>query len=250
TVIATATLLAKFLAGSALKDIPQAEVPHALPSAIATLRYSLTSFSLWSHVQGVLYGWVQTMDLFVLGLGGLLGGAAVIPAATLGLYATVSKLTGFAFALPQALGNLFSLWLGRRTSDPSERKRVWNTSGGLFLIGVAQALVLTLLAPLILHFLSRGRFSPSDIAEMSHWFYFKIWSTTGWVAALVMMSWLFARGHIRAVLFQITLPWAAFSLLAFTLAARLGGPSATAQANVLSAGVLCALSIGLFLRKR
>lgn len=130
-VAASALLLSAFFAYRfAARGLPRdAELKlRTFPETLESLR----GFSIWSHFSGVVLGWVQTMDLYFLGMFGL-------PAREAGLYAACLKLANLSYALPSALSraNIFSILDGAakrddargRGRDPSARAFPLGCSG-------------------------------------------------------------------------------------------------------------------------
>lgn len=220
----SAGILAWYYAKRAMEALP--EGPFApVTSAKDLLTRSLTSFSIWNHLSGVLLNWVQTMDVFVLGW-------MRFPLREVGLYATALKFANFSTALPLALTNAFGLWTGRKKYGPGERGVAVRVSFGVAAIGVLQALVLGLLAPWFFSVLSQGRWSADDQARMVRWLYWFLAGLVFMSSAFVVNSWLILRADVRMLFFRVYLPWAGFALAAYGIAARIGGLDGTAMLNV------------------
>lgn len=199
------------------------------PSPWSTLAESLQTFSVWAHLQGVVANWIQTLDLFMLGL-------FRFPAREVGLYAAVLKLANFSFALPVALANFFSVLVAREnsaTADPaaSRIRRLVQLSLGLLGINVLQALALAFLAPWAIAWLSHGRWSEAEQAQMHQWLQ---WILVGAVilgSTYLVSSWISLRQSIRQLFFRVYMPWGVVAFLVYGAAAKWGGLTEMAQAN-------------------
>lgn len=211
-----------------------------VPTTFETLADSLKTFTLWTHLSGVLNNWILTMDLFFLGFLGY-------PARTVGLYAAVLKLANFSMAAPLALSNLFSVALGRRAADdPSrkgERREMWRYTALLGAGTLVQAAVIALLAPWLIELLSHGRWSPAEQLEMREWL---LWILGGGVivgATFLLGTWLTLRGDVRALFFRVSVPWTVLAVAIYACAARNAGAQGAAIANPIVGaclfGLLC-----------
>lgn len=241
---AGSTILSAVIAFVTVRQVAGGEAWNAQNSrlsAVAVLRDALASFTLWSHLSGVIFGWAQTMDLFFLGVFGF-------AAREVGLYATVLKLGNFALALPIALTNSFSIWLGRRlhgeASDGREQKELRRLSLLLFLLAIAQAVVLSILAPWILSLLSHGRWSPLEQREMWRWLILILGGSACFSGGLILSAWLSLRTDFMKLVLVGYVPWGVVSLVICAALTRLGGTSAAAWAHLL---VGAAFTIILFL---
>ena len=209
------------------------------PAPWQTIFDSIRSFSIWSHVSGVVSNWVQTMDLFFLGLFGL-------APREIGLYAAALKLANFSTALPTALANLFSLWIGRRKYDAEGKIRevrdLRRFTIGLFAANCLQAILMGVITPFIISILSHGRWSFFEQTNIFVWF---LWILSGSVlltSAFLINSWFVLRGRIKSLLFKVTLPWAFLSLIIYAVSIRIGGFYGAAVANLaISASYLLVL---------
>jgi glycosyltransferase involved in cell wall biosynthesis len=245
--IATA-LLARGFSSRAFKMLGASEAAlrgKGGPSTASVIRESLEGFSIWVHLSGVCTNWVQTMDLFFLGI-------FSFPARVAGLYAASLKISNFANALPVALSNLFSVWIGRRTESKegktAERGRLSKLSVYLFMATAAQAVVLALVAPVLINALSHGRWSADERAQMSVWL---DWILTGNViisSTYLLGAWLTIRADIRKFFAQVVLPWSLVSAAMYACAAHRWGPTGVAQANVWISVVYVAV-LGIFFGK-
>jgi hypothetical protein len=204
---------------------------------------SVRSFSIWNHVLGVLFGWVQTMDLFCLGLA---SSATGISARELGLYGAVLKIANFAVALPTALGNLFNVWVGRSLSKGwhAEHRMVARFTGWLFVANVAQIFILAMVSPWALDMLSHGRWSADEQARMLSWLSWILGGVLAMTSGYLYLYWQMLRGDIYRVLTRVTIPWAALSFIAYGVAAKMYGLDNVAMMNVVVAGIHVALLAG------
>jgi hypothetical protein len=213
------------------------------PSYVRTLSDALGTFSIWTHLSGVLANWIQSMDVFFLGV-------FRFPAREVGLYAAALKLANFSFAAPIALSNLFSIWVGRRTQTQDGRARelyeVKRLSFWLALGAIAQALVLAAMAPWIFEFLSHGRWTGEEQARMVHWFYWILLGSGILSSTFLVGSWLVLRQRVDQLFYRISLPWVGFSILAYAGATWWAGPDGAAMANGVVSGINVML-MGMFL---
>lgn len=213
------------------------------PSVTQTLSESLVGFSLWQHLNGVVVGWVQTMDLFFLGI-------LRFPARELGLYAAVLKIANFSIAAPLALANTFSLWVSQSVSGrnlTTERaKLLWVTF--MLTLGVAvQGILLYVLSPWLFRLLSHDRWGSTEISLMVSWLKWILAGASVFAAAWPLASWLIVRTNIRRLFWQLYCPWGILSVLVYFAAASKGQLLEVAKANVIVSGIYIFL---LFVRFR
>jgi hypothetical protein len=195
---------------------------------VQVISESLIGFSIWQHLNGVIVGWVQTMDLFFLGF-------LRFPARELGLYAAVLKLANFAIAIPLALANTFSLWIGRRSASSGldrERLELLRLTG-ILLLGVAvQGVILYFLSPWIFGKLSHGRWSEAEQGEMLKWMKWILTGSSLFAAAWPAVSWLIVRSDIRRLFSRFYLPWGCISAGIYISMIQWKGLDGAALANV------------------
>lgn len=212
---------------------------------IGTLSDALRSFSIWQHLSGVVLNWVQTLDVFFLGL-------YRFPAREVGLYAAALKLANFALVLPLALSNVISLWLGR--GGNAERHREWERMTrltGLLLGGAcAQAGILLALSPWIFSWLSHGRWSDAERSQMTHWLLWMLAGSAPLSASFVISSWLTLRASVQELFLRISLPWMILSLVLYAGFIARFGLEGAAWANPLIAGVYLSLLARMALQFR
>ena len=202
-------------------------------------------FSLWNHLTGLIIQWLQSLDVFFLGLFGA-------PARVTGLYGVGLKIGNFALALPQALGSLLLVRVGRGVGpDRSvEWRRVGKAVAGIAAFILTQNLVIVVLSPWILHFLSKGRWEPAELAQIRGWLG---WILSGtWCAAVgyLLFIWLQIQASARQVLLRVYVPTLALALGIYALAAWAQGPSGVACANFAVGGLLLGLLLVEFVRSR
>lgn len=201
------------------------------PTAVKTVLWeSLSSFSLWQHGNGVLLGWIQTMDLFFIGW-------LLTAERSAGLYAAVLKLANFTLFLPMALSNLFMIWVGRRAhagqgNEGREPVELMKLSGWLLGFNVAQALVLILGSSWFFGILSHGRWSQDEIEQMSRWLIFVLGGAVIQGTAFLWFSWLLIRAKVQELFAVVYLPWALVSLILYGYAVHYGGIDWAARSNV------------------
>jgi hypothetical protein len=206
-------------------------------SAREVLKLSFNSYSIWVHIAASLSNWVQSMDLFFLGV--FLGAGHEA-----GLYAIVLKLANFSAPLPIALANGVSLWVSRREAgDPElEREKLRRFSFWFIAAVGLQALTIWLLSPWAFRFLSHGRWSAIEQTSMTHWLAWILAGTAMASSTQLARMWLQLRADMRDICLRLHLPWAVSSAVMYGLAAWGWGIPGAAMANVLSSAVLIVLA--------
>jgi hypothetical protein len=205
---------------------------------------SIHGFSFWGHISGVIWGWTQTMDVFFLGL-------FSFPAREIGLYASALKIGNLIQALPLAVQNIFSVWLGRRTQlkdEKPEKEKLLKLTGLIALLNLIQWCGLVILSPWILRLLSRGRWQETEIETMRHWL--------AWIAAgfgvfsigVLGIAWIVARMDVKRALYRVYIPWLVISLAGFAAATHFGGPTGAASIRMVVSISFLALML-IFKRK-
>lgn len=193
---------------------------------------SLSGFSIWNHIAGIVIGWMQTMDLFFLGI-------FHFSALDIGLYSTILKLSNFTLAAPFAFSNLYSVHLGRVKpgQDGAEKHLEWKQmirlSGVMIAFVVSQVLVFRLASPWILSLLSRGRWTDLDIAKMLGWLDWLLPSCALFGALLLWTAWLNVRTSIRSLVLRAYMPWGVVALSAYCYFIYQMGPDGAARANLV-----------------
>jgi hypothetical protein len=226
-VAAVSALTTAVLARSRVK-LALGNATIASGSTLHIIRESIQSFSIWQHLSGVVLSWVQTMDLFYLGM-------FRYPARTVGLYAASLKLANFSFALPLAMTNLFSIWVVRRAQEPGHQRELSELrklSGALFGGTLIQALVLAILSPFLFRFISHGRWEATEQATMIIWFKWILSGGVLFCSSFLISSWLAARASVAKLLTQVYLPWLVFAAALYAGAASLRSVHALAIANL------------------
>lgn len=199
------------------------------PSVFKTLNEAFRDFSIWNHLNGVILGWVQTMDLLFLGV-------FRFPAYQVGLYATSLKLANFSTALPSAVGSTFSVWIGRRVAGQAhaeEWRDLFKYSAALVAVVAAQFVFLIFVAPFIFKFLSHGRWSSQDQLMLNHWFRWILAGSSLFASTALLQSWLTFRTPVIKTFRSIVLPWGILSILVYVLMIRSGGFNGAAKGNVV-----------------
>jgi hypothetical protein len=229
---ALTALLARWRVVQALGARHGQELP--LAPVIVEVFNSMRQVSFWQHLSGVILNWVQTMDMLFLGMFGF-------AARAVGLYAAALKIANVSIALPTALANLFSIWLGRRGAQGKrgEIGHLKRLSLMMLAVNTIQAVVIWELSPWLIHMLSHGRWSDFECAEVRAWLTWILAGAALLGAALPVSSWLVLRARVSKVFYQVYLPWglmsAAIYFLGILASSRAGltGPMAAAMANVL-----------------
>ena len=203
---------------------------------------SLIGFSLWNHIAGIVIGWMQTMDLFFLGI-------FRFSAIEIGLYSTVLKLSNFALAAPFAFSNLYAVRLGRVPPEEvdsnriPEKRKMWKVSGVLVLFSMVQALLFRLLFPALLTGLSRGRWSEVQIVRMLGWLNWILPACALFGSLLLWTAWLNVRTSIRLLVLRAYVPWGIFALGSYAWCTSRYGPEGAARANLLVVALLVPLLV-------
>jgi hypothetical protein len=200
-------------------------VKRSFKESLHSLTGHMRDFLIWNHAGGVLFGWIQTMDLFMAGV-------FKLPAHETGLYAVAAKLANFVSILPNALTNTFSVWLSR--ADKSGKETLIRVT--LTILGTATltAIALIWLAPYALDWLGRGRWSIEEKHQIIAWM--KSLSIGGVMlsSGTGFMLWHSIKGNVKRTLFTIYLPGSIIAASTYVTALHFGGLSAAAKA---SAGV-------------
>ncbi|MGE0616244.1 MAG: lipopolysaccharide biosynthesis protein [Bacteriovoracia bacterium] len=217
------------------------------------LRRVIGSFSLWQHLSGVIWGWVQTMDIFILGALGL-------PAREIGLYASTLKLANFSQALPLAIGNYFSIWLGRNTQVPPARERleVRRFTWLFFALGIGQVAAFAIASPWVLRLLSRGRWELTEQAVMRSWLICMVIGSALLTLSLPLNTWLVLRRSAQEFFWRTSFVWIFAAIFIYTLAIRLFGPllgtdggfTGAAYGNIAVGGVYSLLVLAMLVGPR
>lgn len=213
------------------------------PKPSSVILSMLKNFSIWNHLSGSILVWIQSMDLFFLGV-------FRFPAFEVGLYSTALKIGNVALALPMAVGSLFAVRLGQRFGHENiqnERKEIGKFSLLLMLAASLQTLIVLALSPWFIRLLSHGRWSEDAQGQVFVWMR---WILLGGVifSSGYMWNWWFTmRGNVRQLLFRLYLPWLVFSLAIYATAAHASILN-VAQANIWVALVFLGL-VGIQLLK-
>jgi hypothetical protein len=217
-------------------------VPERVPESdfVHLLRETVRGFSFWNHISGIVVGWTQTLDLFLLGW-------LRTPMGIVGLYGIGLKLANFSLAIPYAVSNLYNVYLGR-TSAPQdnegrrrEARSLLKFSSALAFFTALQALIFWKLSPWILEVLSRGRWALSDQARIVQWLQWILPASAVFGACLFWTGWLSIRFSFRRLVFGVYLPWGGMALILYAWNAYHGGVDAAARTNLSVVGVFVVL---------
>jgi hypothetical protein len=99
-----------------------------------------------------------------------------------------------------------------------------------------------------LRLLSRGRWSDAEQEIMVKWLRWILGGVAFYLSVILVGCWLQVRVSLREVFVRLYLPWLGISAGAYAFEARAGGPTATAQANVLVGATYMILSVALALK--
>lgn len=213
----------------------------------SAIRESIFSFSLWQHLFGVILNWVQTMDLFVLSY-------FSFSPKLIGLYGVAVKLVNFSTAIPMALANMFSVWLGRRLKESNEGfelKKLTQFTSFLILGSVVQGIVLYCLSPKVLSLLSRGRWNADEQILIIEWIHYLLLGTVIMTGTFFVTGWLAVRRSTAKLFKYVSLPLAILGLLSYYYAVSSGGLDRMAQYKVVIMVVYWVLlaGFGFLIRK-
>jgi len=241
--------LALLLTELSLVRSPLAAPPAAAAPArrAAILLDSIRGFSFWAHLNGVLYGWSQTLDLFFLGV-------FPVAARDVGLYAVALKYSNFLLALPQGLMNLFNVWLGRTPpatgseAVAAERRRALRLSGWLLAGMVAAALLFRLAAPFVFRLFAHGRWVEADTQRMAGWLTAILVLPVAISALNFIDTWLTLRRSVRALLLEVGVPTLIVAGAGVAWAVRAHGVVGAAWSNPWVAAVYAVLLLRLWRR--
>lgn len=203
---------------------------------------SLGSFSLWQHLASVVLNWIETMDLFFLGIFGY-------PPREVGLYAAALKLANFSKALPMALSNTYSVRLARTQDPVNEHRELKISVSVLLVVTLAQAVVLFFVSPWIFEFFSKGRWSTPEISTMRTWFGWILLAGVLNAPLFVLTAWLYVRTRARDVFLRLYLPLAVVSVFIYSSAAYSRSLQWVAISNVGVALLLVGLVLTRFFRQ-
>jgi hypothetical protein len=204
---------------------------------------SSREFAFWIHLTGVIFLTLQSFPL-------LLAGYLQLEARATGIFATAAKLANFSLAVPFALSQAFTLWLGRRVKpSPASNDAAWERSRfGAFQLGLLafagiQAAVLYGAAGGLIRVLSRGRWTEEELLLGAEW----VRGLTLWALPFVALAgcapWFNARSGLMRSLVHVYLPWSFASLAVAAYAKQSPTPSVdwVMQASWVSAAALAAL---------
>lgn len=210
-----------------------------------TLRTGFREFALWQHCAGVLWGWTLIMDLYFLGL-------AHLPAFHIGLYATAVKVANFASVIPQALNNLFSIWVARKSTNPSKQEGKWLViSTALAVLStVTAAGVIHVSSPWILELFSRGRWTADDQEQIRSWLFWILIALSVLSIPANLISWAGLRKSMRKLLIQVYVPTAAVSAAVYFVLIRNAEFSGAARGTVCAAVIYAFFSLFFVIRHR
>jgi len=197
---------------------------YDLPKISSVLISALKTFSLWTHLSGIVQNWVQNLDMFFIGV-------FDFPARLIGLYAAVIKISNFTLAFPMAFANLFSIWVGRGkivdgVLDVDRKKRekeeLVRLTLGLALANIVLMTVVYLIAPWALKLLSHGRWSELELKTMHDWLFWALLACWAMSFGWLFSSWLVLRKGAVAVFFRVYVPWVVIALVLASVSAFIG----------------------------
>ncbi len=206
-----------------------------LRESILSLTTQMREYLIWNHAGGVLFGWIQSMDLFMAGLFGL-------PAIDTGLYAVAVKFANFVSIVPNALTNTFSVWLSRE--DQSGRHTLVRVTLTILCTGAITALAIIMLAPYALEWVGNDRWSSAEKEQILAWMGSLCIGGVLLSAGTGFMLWQSIKGNVKKTLFSIHLPAAVIAAITYTIALKAGGLTAAAHASAIVGAAF--LGLGLF----
>ncbi|MBI3534118.1 MAG: hypothetical protein HY072_01350 [Deltaproteobacteria bacterium] len=229
----TTALIAKYMTYRALEQY-RLDSQQTFSQKFQVVFKIIKEFSFWQHLSGIIQNWVQTMDLFVLGIFGF-------PIRTVGLYAAILKLANFSYMIPMTLSNTFLVWIGRRSKEALEQEKKILSRGTVWLImtNILQFFLFLILAPFIIKIFSHGRWSGEEQSLMFNWIKWILGGAVLFSSCFLFSSWLMVRDNVYKVFIKIYLPWGVASLVVYSSAAYFGGLKWVAIANVPVALIFC-----------
>jgi len=181
-------------------------------TSIKILIDSIRTFSLWNHINGVIHGWLQSMSILAMGY-------FMMSDRLIGLFGATLKFCGFSLMLPTALGQVFSIWIGRRLNNNDEMRReirmVILCSGLISVAAIAQALVMLYFADWGFELFSRGRWDPAEVLVMIGWSKWLLAGNALLGPVFLITSWCNLRFPNRELTVSVYLPVLLMSILAY-----------------------------------
>ena len=245
-------LAARYLGNRSLKKMGYLKEFLSVRDMARPLFGSFKSFVIWQHLSGVVLNWVQSMDLFVLGLflGESLAGFPVTSRA-LGEYGAVLMIAGFSLAVPLALANLFSVWLGRRVEKDFESERKELLRGSVWVGGysVVQAIGIYFGVQWVFEAFFQHKWPLEEQAQMLVWLQGLLGGTVILGTSFLLSSWVMLRRTPKNVFIRIYVPWCVLSAAIYCVASKGGGITGAAFSNI-AVGLLFAVLLGLYMTRR
>lgn len=224
-----------------LSHLPSVKMSFA--QTLPRIRAALSQAVIWIHVNGVILGAIQTLDVYFLA-------QARTPVAEIAIYSIALKAANFFQLISLPFMQAFGVYLGRSSGGERsaqvvnrERRLVW-TATGLFVIlaGVMVVAGFAFAKPILL-FLAKGKFSPEALSRSIEYFRWMIAGVAALSISCAQGSYLSSRGDVKRLSFWVYLPWLGLATAGYALSARLG-PLAAARFNL---PVGCAYTLGVVL---
>lgn len=203
----------------------------SLPEARKALRHAIGDFSLWNHLNGSTTKMLYDIDTAVLGL---LGVSLVV----IGNYSVALRVANVFFVLPMILQGTATIGLANVNREKSD----------LF-VSLLLKYMLLLSALQIAGFALFGRWAiRTFITDKDPDQIFRIGLVLVSAVAVLnmarpLLSWVNARGRLRAAFLEVYLPSGLAGLAAYAAATALWGEMGTAWANVGVYGLFLALLV-------
>lgn len=182
-------------------------VPYSGKVRMAHLWEILGGTVLWLHINGVLTGFIQAIDTFMLGL-------ARTDLAELGRYGISLKGANFFQILPVALVNSFGVYLGRHQGEKTwkdESRTVLLFTAAFVGLGAALYFGGYLVAEPLLSFLAKGKLDEESLARCVQYFRWQLFGIILLTVTYPLSTWLGARVSVKRIFIEVFLPWTVFA---------------------------------------
>ncbi len=183
---------------------------------------------IWIHINGVITGIVQTLDIYCLNL-------AKISMDEIGRYSIALKTANFFQILPIGLISTLGVYLGKMKNQNDIEKEL-ELVQKLTLIFMALCFGLAyfgeMIADPLLYFIGKGKVTVVNIAQTREYF---IWQLRGFMilASLYPLStFLGARASLKELTGIVFVPWLFLSFWIYFFASKID-PVSTARMNTL-----------------
>jgi len=152
-------------------------------------------------------------------------------------YSVALKYSTFCTFLPYALANTFNIQVGNANPGAggiTEQRDLFHRTWPRYFFAIAaQPLVFVTLAPWIFQLSGRGKWSTSDLFEITQWFRLLVIAQA--IHVLPLLWWVLSqlRTPMKKITLQIYVPWGVLGLGIYAWAATAATPLALAQMNIV-----------------